>query len=68
MDDLSAQFLTLAASDAEGYRDRREYYARAAIRRGATVEGIAGLYGVAVEDVQAMLREDDSGKNPNDQA
>lgn len=68
MDDLTEQFLTLAASDTEGYRDRREYYARNAIRRGATVEGIAGIYGVPVEDVQAMLREDDSGENPNDQA
>lgn len=59
MNDLATQFLTLAASDTEGYRDRRAYYARAAVRRGSTVEGIAGLYGVPVEDVEAMLREEE---------
>ncbi|VXB23957.1 hypothetical protein [Citricoccus sp. K5] len=67
MSDLATQFLTLAASDTEGYRDRRAYYAHAAVRCGSSVEGIAGLYGVPVEDVKAMLREDDSGENPNDQ-
>ncbi len=67
MTDPTTQLLALAASDTEGYRDRRAYYARAAIRRGSSVEGIAGLYGVPVEDVEAMLREDDSGENPNDQ-